>query len=393
LFARVINATGVVLHTNLGRAPLGQSALDAIAAISGGYNNLEYTVETGERGSRHIHGETMLNLLTGAEAAMVVNNGAEAILLALSAMAAGKEVVLSRGEMIEIGGSFRVPDIMTQSGCQLVEVGTTNRTHLEDYQKAINPQTGAILKVHTSNYRISGFTAAVSNRELAVLAHNHDIPLVEDLGSGVLIDTAKHGLMHEPTVQEALAAGVDLVTCSGDKLLGGPQAGLILGRADLVARCKRHPLARALRVGKLTLAALQATLTHYLQGEEDKEVPIWRMCSLSSESIGSRAAAMAYSLGSLSLPVAIEVMAGKSAVGGGSLPGETLPTMLLAIRGEGSLSPQSLAKRLRQNVPPVVARVEANSLLLDLRTVAPDEDALALSALQKALVQEDAACT
>lgn len=395
LFISVINATGVVLHTNLGRAPLSEAALAAIAATAGGYNNLEYTVENGARGSRHLHGEAMLRLITGAEAAMVVNNGAAAILLVLSTIASGRSVLLSRGEMIEIGGSFRIPDIMAQSGCRLVEVGTTNRTHPHDYEQAVTSETGAILKVHTSNYHISGFTAAVGRKELAGLAHARQLPLIEDLGSGVLLDTGTFGLPHEPTVQEALNAGVDLVTCSGDKLLGGPQAGLILGRADLIAQCKRHPLARALRVGKLTLAALQATLAHYLRGEAEQEIPIWRMCRLTTAEIEQRAKALADQLVSGRLPqqLRVQVVAGASAVGGGSLPDATLPTMLLAICGTGDWAPQRLAAKLRNGAVPVVARVESDALLLDLRTVHPADDAVVLSALRAALDQEEPACT
>ncbi|MFS8665825.1 MAG: L-seryl-tRNA(Sec) selenium transferase, partial [Limnochordales bacterium] len=276
LLTPVINATGVVLHTNLGRAPLSRASIAAMEAVAAGYSNLEYEIETGRRGSRHVHGEALLTRLTGAEAAMVVNNNAAAVLLVLSALAHGREVIISRGEMIEIGGAFRIPEVMAQSGCLLREVGTTNRTHRRDYEQAIGPQTAAILKVHPSNYRVVGFTASVSTRELAALARRHGLLLIEDLGSGVLLPTEGYGLAHEPTVQETVAAGADLVTFSGDKLLGGPQAGIIVGRRDLVERCRRHPLARAVRVDKLTLAALQATLQHYLDGTVE-EIPVYRM--------------------------------------------------------------------------------------------------------------------
>lgn len=388
LFGRVINATGVVLHTNLGRAPLGQTAISVLAEVAGGYCSLEYDVEQGRRGSRHVHCCGLLNLLTGAEAAMVVNNGAAAILLALSSLTAGKDVIVSRGELVEIGGSFRVPEIMQQSGCRLVEVGTTNRTRLQDYEDAMTPDTGAILKVHPSNYRVMGFTSTVSRDDLAELARGYGISLVEDLGSGAFMDTAAFGLAHEPTVREAVAGGADIVTCSGDKLLGGPQSGLILGRKDLVQRCQVHPLARALRVGKLTLAALQATLLHYLRAEAENQVPIWRMCALSAESIGERAALLAERLQVRTcMSVQVELIAGESAVGGGSLPGEVLPTVLLAIYGEGRWSPVALANRLRHHRPPVIARIEDGRLLLDLRTVSPADDDTVWAALQAALAE------
>jgi len=388
LFQRVINATGVILHTNLGRAPLSAAALAAVGEVASGYSNLELDLESGGRGSRHIHGEMLLQRLTGAEAAMVVNNGAAAILLALTALAAGREVILSRGQMIEIGGSFRIPEVLAASGCQLMEVGTTNRTHLRDYERAITANTAALLKVHTSNYMVIGFASSPTGSEMAHLAHSQGLPLIEDLGSGVLIPIEKYGLRHEPTIQEALADGVDLVTCSGDKLLGGPQAGLIIGRKDLVERCRRHPLARALRVGKLTLAALQATLELYLRGEQEQSIPVWHMCTCTAESIHSRAHAVALRLSDMfagALPVQVAVMAGVSAVGGGSLPGESLPTAVLAITGAGNHAPDRLAQRLRQHTPPVVGRVEDGRLLLDLRTVPPADDAVVTAALAAAL--------
>lgn len=388
LLGRLINATGVVLHTNFGRAPLGSEVRAALTAATSGYSNLEYEVERGERGSRHVHCASLLCLLAGAEAALVVNNGAAAILLALSAVASGREVILSRGELIEIGGSFRMPEILLQSGCRLVEVGTTNRTHLSDYEQAVSPDTGAILKVHPSNYRITGFTSSVAATQLAHLARRYAVPLIEDLGSGVLLDTKVFGLAHEPTVQEALASGVDMVTCSGDKLLGGPQAGLILGRQELLDLCQRHPLARALRVGKLTLTALQATLLHYLRGEAEEHVPVWRMCSLSAESIGERAATLVKRLRrAADQSVRLAVTPGQSAIGGGSLPGETLPTMLLAIDGAGCFAPAMLAAKLRCHLPPVIGRIEGGCLLLDLRTVDPCDDDTVGAALEAALAR------
>ncbi len=393
LFQPVINATGVVLHTNLGRAPLSAAAVAAMAAAARGYNNLELDLLTGGRGSRHIHGEVLLKLLTGAEAVMVVNNGAAAVLLALSALTAGREVILSRGEMIEIGGSFRMPEVMAQSGCLLREVGATNRTRLADYEQVLGPATAAILKVHTSNYRVIGFTGVPSEQELAELAHRHGVLFLEDLGSGVLVATEKYGLRHEPTVKEVLAAGADLVTCSGDKLLGGPQAGLIVGRRALVESCRRHPLARAVRVGKLTLAALQATLGEYLRGAHE-QVPIWRMCALSAEEIRQRAAALAeqvtagLAVGShYESPhgIKVDVIPGESAIGGGSLPGEVLPTALLAISGQGRCAPDRLARRLRRQHPPVIGRVEADRLVFDLRTVPPEDDVTVATAVAAAL--------
>ena len=276
----VINATGVIIHTNLGRAPLSYAARQAMAAVASGYSNLEYDLEAGERGSRYIHAEQLLCRLTGAEAALVVNNNAGAVFLILAALARGREVVISRGQLVEIGGGFRIPDVMRQSGATLVEVGTTNRTHLSDFQEAIGPETALLLRVHSSNFKQIGFTAEVSLADMVTLAHERGLPVVDDLGSGTLLDTSRYGLSAEPTVQDSVAAGADLVAFSGDKLLGGPQAGLIVGRADLIAELRQHPLTRALRVDKSTLAALQATLLHYLRGEAEREVPVWRMIAI-----------------------------------------------------------------------------------------------------------------
>lgn len=381
LFQPVINATGVVLHTNLGRAPLGEASIEAVVRASQGYTNLEYDLERGQRGSRHVHGEELLVELTGAEAAMVVNNNAAAVLLVLSALASGKEVVLSRGELIEIGGAFRIPDVLAQSGCRLIEVGTTNRTHIRDYEAALGPDTAAILKVHPSNYRVVGFTRSASVKELAPLARSHGVLLIEDLGSGVLLRTEKYGLKHEPTVQESLASGADIVTCSGDKLFGGPQAGIILGRKDLVDRCRNHPLARALRVDKMTLAAMQATLMEYAKGTPEN-VPIWRMMGTPLEDLRNRAerlVARVQSESAGSYPIqAIEARKTEAAVGGGSLPEETLPTWAVALTCG---SPQRLATLLRQHTPAIVGRIESDSLLIDLRTIQPDEDDVVAQAL------------
>ena len=339
----VINATGVVLHTNLGRAPLSHEALRALTGVSAGYSTLEYDLGKGERGSRLVHAEALLQRLTGAEAALVVNNNAAAVLLALTALARRRAVVIARSQLVEIGGGFRVPDVMKQSGARLVEIGTTNRVHLADFEQALDEKPALFLHAHRSNFAIIGFTSEPSLSEVAALAHTAGLPLVDDLGSGSLLDTARYGLGHEPTVQESLQAGADLVAFSGDKLLGGPQAGILVGRADLVSRLKKHPLARAIRADKLCLAALSATLLHYLKDEAETSIPVWRMISAPGEQLRQRAQAWARELGQG------EVLAGELTVGGGSLPGETLATWLLvlpvrsAARCPGSLAPGSPA--------------------------------------------------
>lgn len=378
---RVLNATGVVLHTNLGRAPLARAAVERIQEVAGGYVNLEYDLSQGRRGSRHGYVAGLLQSLTGAEAALVVNNNAAAILLAVAAVAAGREVVVSRGELIEIGGSFRIPEVIVQSGARLVEVGTTNRTRIDDYEAAINERTAAILKVHPSNYRVVGFTQAVPAAELARLAHRHGIPLIWDLGSGALPATERFGLAHDPTFADAVAAGADLATASGDKLLGAPQAGIIIGRAELVAACRSHPLARAVRIDKLCLAGLAATLELYMQGLEG-EIPVWRMIALPAEAIGSRARALAARLGRWGSR--IQVLPGYSTVGGGSLPGETLPTTLVAVCGSGA-EVQELAALLRAGEPPLLGRIEDGRFCLDLRTVEEEADPLVGEVLAAAL--------
>jgi len=282
---RVLNATGVILHTNLGRAPLSQDALQAIQDAALSYSNLEYDLETGERSSRYIHAEALIKQLTGAPAAMVVNNNAAAVMFVLRAFAEARDVVISRGQLVEIGGGFRVPDVLSQSGARMVEVGTTNRTRIADYAAAITANTGALLRVHPSNFRVIGFTEEVSLAELAALGHQHNLPVIDDLGSGALLDTTLYGLAHEPMPQESLLAGADLIAFSGDKLLGGPQAGIIIGKSEYIAKLKAHPLARALRVDKLTFAALQATLLHYLKNEAPQKIPIWQMISAKTESL------------------------------------------------------------------------------------------------------------
>jgi len=377
----LINATGVVLHTNLGRAPLSREAVEAMAEASLRYTDLEYDLEEGERGSRQAHARDLLRLLTGAEDALVVNNNASAVLLALSALASGREVLVSRGEAVEIGGRFRIPDVLRQSGAQLVEVGTTNRTYLEDYEAALGPETALILAVHRSNFRMEGFVHSPDLRDLVALGRRHGVPVVHDLGSGSLLDTARFGLAHEPMPQESVSAGADLVCFSGDKLLGGPQAGIVVGRRDLIARLARHPLARAVRVDKATLAGLTATLLHYLRGEAETKVPVWRMLATPLEELERRARRWASALG----PPA-QAVPGRSAVGGGSLPGETLPTWLLAMPGEAFPGGASaLARRLRKGDPPVVARIEGEQVLLDPRTVLPEEEPALLRAVRQAL--------
>jgi L-seryl-tRNA(Ser) seleniumtransferase len=366
----VINATGVIVHTNLGRAPLSAEARAAMDAVTVGYSNLEYTLDEGQRGSRYVHAEELLCRLTGAEAALVVNNNAGAVLLILMALAQGREVLISRGHLVEIGGGFRIPDVMRQSGAALVEVGTTNRTYIRDYEAAITASTVALMRVHHSNFRLVGFTYEPALAEMVQLASERGLLLLDDLGSGTLLDTAAYGLAHEPMMQESVAAGASLVSCSGDKLLGGPQAGIILGRADLVARLKRFPLTRALRVDKTTLAALQATLRHYLLGQATDKVPVWRMISQGPDLLEERAHGWVRNLEALG--VTAEVLAGQSTVGGGSLPGETLATYLVALQ---TGSPAALAAWLRSAEPPVIARIEKDRLVMDPRTVLPEQEA------------------
>jgi len=379
----VINATGVIIHTNLGRAPLPDEALAAMAAVGRGYSNLEFDLEEGERGSRFVHLETLLCRLTGAEAAIAVNNNASALLLALSALAQGREVIVCRGQLVEIGGGFRIPDVMRQSGARLVEVGTTNRTYLHDYEEAIGEDTAALMRVHTSNFRLTGFTHSVPLAELAALAHQRSLLLFDDLGSGCLLDTRPFGLAAEPTPQESLTAGADLVLFSADKLLGGPQAGIILGRRDLVSILGRHPMARAVRLDKTSIAGLAATLLHYLRGEAPSKVPVWRMIAAPLTDLERRAHRWARACRRAGLPA--RVVEGRSMVGGGSLPEESLPTRLLALGGDGSLDVEALARRLREGEPPVVARIERDTLLLDPRTVDPRQDRILLKALHTAL--------
>lgn len=372
----VINATGVIVHTNLGRAPLSAAARQAVEAAANGYSTLEYDLAAGERGSRFAHAVDYLRRLTGAEDALIVNNNAAAVLLMLSSLCHGREVIISRSQLVEIGGGFRVPDVMRQSGARLVEVGATNRSYLRDYEEALGAESAALLAAHHSNFKIVGFTSEPTIGELAELAHAHDLPLLYDQGSGALLDTARFGLDAEPLVQEALAAGVDVVAFSGDKLLGGPQAGILCGRRELIARCRAHPLARALRPDKLCLAALSATLRHYLTGEVEKQVPIWRMIAMPLPEIETLAEAWEATLREAN--VLASSLEGVSTVGGGSLPGSTLPTRLLAIDHPHV---EKLAQELRRREPAIVARIQDNRLLIDPRTVLESEAEALLEAL------------
>jgi L-seryl-tRNA(Ser) seleniumtransferase len=375
----VINASGVILQTNLGRAPLSRASLEAIQQIAVGYSSLEYDLQRGKRGSRLVHAEALLQRITGAEAAIVVNNNAAAVLLALTALARRRAVVIARSQLVEIGGGFRVPDVMKQSGARLIEVGTTNRVHLADYEDSLAEHPVLFMRAHRSNFRIVGFTSEPTLDEIAGVAHQAGISLLDDLGSGSLLDTSRFGLGHEPMVQESLAAGADLVCFSGDKLLGGPQAGILIGRADLIAKLKKHPLARAIRADKLCLSALTATLLHYLKDEAESEIPIWRMIAASLEQLEERAQNWASALSQG------EIIAGESTVGGGSLPGETLPTRLLGLHPS---SPDRFLARLRQAEPPVIARLQDERILLDPRTVLPEQEPELIAGLKSALSKQ-----
>jgi L-seryl-tRNA(Ser) seleniumtransferase len=374
---RVINATGVIVHTNLGRAPVSPATAQAMALAAASAVPLEIDPATNRRGGRMSEITTLLQLLTGAEAALVVNNCAAAVLLVLSALASGREVIVSRGEAIEIGGGFRIPDVLRPSGARLVEVGTTNRTYVHDYAAATTAETAAYLKVHPSNFRIAGFTHVPGTNELAALAQERKVLLLEDLGSGALLDTAGFGLAAEPTLREVMASGVDLATASGDKLLGGPQAGIIIGRADLVRTVESHPLARAVRADKVTLAGVAETLRHYVRGDAVKQIPVWRMISVKPEALRDRGEAIVAALGKAG--VAADLMATQASVGGGSLPGETLASWAVALRPVSGVSADGLAQRLRVGIatgasPGVFGRIEEGRVLLDLRTVLPEDD-------------------
>jgi L-seryl-tRNA(Ser) seleniumtransferase len=377
----VINATGVVLHTNLGRAPLAEPAIRALERAARDYTALEYDLGRGARGSRYDHCRALLAELTGAEDALVVNNAAAGLVLALTAHARGGEAVVSRGELIEIGGAFRIPDILGRSGATLVEVGTTNRTHRDDYARAVGPATRLLLKVHRSNFEIVGFTAEVAAADLAALARERGLASLYDLGSGLMLDLAPWGLSGEPTVAAALASGVDLVVFSGDKLLGGPQAGILVGRRAAIEACRADPLARAVRPDKLTLAALEATLALYRDpAAARREIPVLRMLTAGAEDLRARATECA----ALVPRGAADVVAGESEVGGGSFPGTSLPTWLVRLH-PGRLTPDGLAERLRSGTPPVIARIGDGAVVLDVRTILPHQFAAAATAVGAAL--------
>ncbi|WKZ39638.1 MAG: L-seryl-tRNA(Sec) selenium transferase [Anaerolineales bacterium] len=372
----VINASGVILHTNLGRAPLSDAAIRAMDIVSRGYSNLEFDLVTGKRGSRLVHAESLLQKLTGAESALVVNNCASAVLLTLSALANRKRVVIARSQLVEIGGGFRVPDVMKSSGAKLVEVGTTNKVRLADYETALEEPTALVMRAHRSNFKIVGFTEEPELKDIVEKTHEASVPVVDDLGSGALYDTAKYGFSHEPTVQESMQAGADVILFSGDKLLGGPQAGIIIGKKALLDKIKKHPLARAVRADKACLAALSATLMHYLKDEAEREIPILKMMSLTVEQVRGRAEAWRTELGEGI------VVAGESTVGGGSLPGESIPTYLLELSVR---SAEKFLRALRKNNPPIIARTENEKILLDPRTVLPEQEGALLVGLKNLL--------
>ena len=381
---RLVNATGVILHTNLGRAPLCPEALDRILEVGRGYSNLEFDLEQGVRGLRYDHVSRLICMLTGAEDALIVNNNAAAVLLTLNTLAEHKEAIVSRGELIEIGGEFRIPDVMTKSNSILREVGTTNRTRLSDYEKAIGPDTGVILKVHTSNYRIVGFTEEAELVPLVALGKKHGIPVFDDLGSGCLIDLAAFGLQHEPTVREVLASGVDVVTFSGDKLLGGPQAGIIVGKKDIVAQIKKNPLNRALRIDKFTLAALEATLMHYLTPEEAPQtLRSLKALTEPQSDVKKRARKLIRKLIHAGIPdLTYELQDAKAAAGGGSLPTQDIPTAVVAVKS-AKITASHMEIKLRQAALPIIVRVDEDAIMIDLRTVSEEEFGFVVDALRQ----------
>ena len=379
--SHVINATGVILHTNLGRAPLSRESAESMQRAAIGYSDLELDLESGRRGSRQAHISRLVCDVTGAEAAMVVNNNASAVMLGLAAIAVGKEVIVSRGEAVEIGGGFRIPDVLRQSGARLVEVGTTNRTYARDFEAAITEDTGAILSVHASNFKVVGFTNAPELSELVRVGAAHDVPVLHDLGSGCLFDTTVYGLAYEPRPQDSVEAGVGLGFFSGDKLLGGPQAGIIIGKKDLVDVVARHPLARAVRIDKLSMAALAATLIHYIREEALENIPVWRMIAMTTSEIKARAEKWQGCLGE-----GVAVVEARSAIGGGSLPGESLPTWCVALGcAERTGGADGLTQRLRSGDTPVVARIEDEKVLLDPRTVLPEEEGQLMAMVKQAI--------
>ena len=381
---RVVNGTGVLLHTNFGRAPLAAAALARASELGAGYTNLEYDLIGGKRGSRYERVSAQLCELSGAQAALVVNNCAAAVLLVLDTFARDREVVVSRGQLIEIGGGFRLPDVLRKSGAKLVEVGTTNKTYPLDYRNAWTSQTALFMRTHPSNYRVEGFTAEVDTSTIASLARELGVISFEDLGSGALVDLERFGLPHEPTVAQEIAAGIDLVAASGDKLLGGPQCGIIFGKADMVDTIKRNPLLRALRVDKLTLAALSATLALYLEPDRLTEIPLFAMMATSVDALRQRAAAICLALRETKTAVRVEPCATESATGGGTLPLAHIPSAGIAIKACDD-TPEAVASRLRKHQPPVIGRIENDSLIIDLRTVLPDDDQILTGALASAI--------
>ena len=373
-----INATGVIVHTNLGRAPLSSRARESVRAVAGGYSNLELDLETGKRGSRHRHAARLLARLFPGTDAIVVNNAAAAVMLSLNTFASGKEVIISRGELVEIGGSFRVPDILVKSGALLREVGTTNKTRIADYARAIGPDTGVLLRVHPSNFRIVGFTESATTQELVALGEEKNLTVIEDFGSGNLLSLAPFGLANEPTVADSLASGVHLSIFSGDKLLGGPQAGILIGRGSRIEACRDNPMARALRVDKLTYAALEATLLSFVEGKATKEIPVLRMLAATQEEIRARSEKLVATVNNDSLELALEE--GTSRVGGGAAADAELPTLVIAVTKKG-VSAATLLTALRSRRPAVIARISVERVLIDLRTVAPEEEHLVRDAL------------
>ena len=373
----VINATGVILHTNLGRAPLSDESVEAASVAASAYSDLEFDLESGKRGSRQAHISRLVCQATGAEAALVVNNNASAVMLGLAAVAAGKEVIVSRGEAVEIGGGFRIPDVLRQSGATLVEVGTTNRTYARDFEAAITDNTGAILSVHASNFRVMGFTHAPTTAELVQVGDRNGVPVLHDLGSGCLLDTRPYGLAYEPRPQESVRAGVALGFFSGDKLLGGPQAGIIVGKRDCVNAVASHPLARAVRIDKMSMAALSATMLHYIRDEPTETIPIWRMISAPLDELRARASNWKNSAG----PWA-DITESRAAIGGGSLPGETIESVALRLDCDAlGKSPEEILATLRHSDKPIIGRIEDDAVLLDVRTVLPIQDSVIISEL------------
>lgn len=379
---RIINATGVIVHTNLGRSLLSEAAAAAVAEVASGYSTLEYDVESGERGSRHVHCEELICKLTGAEAALAVNNNAAAVMLGISALARGGEAIVSRGQLVEIGGSFRIPDIMAESGSKMVEVGTTNKTHLKDYENALTPQTKLLLKVHSSNFRVVGFTEEVELTDLVALGASHGVPVFEDQGSGVLVDLRKWGLPYEPTVSESLAAGASLVSFSGDKLLGGPQAGILVGRAEVIRKLKQHPMARALRLDKMTLAALEVTLRAYLDPERVmREIPTLRMLTMPAQEVRERAEAFATKVrDSCGDRYDIAVVDDIARAGGGALPMADIPTVIVRLTPRHG-SEEELQRRLRLGDPSIVVRIKEGAVCIDPRTLQDGEDDIVAAAV------------